>query len=76
VRGFGALPLHEHVAAPWACWAVRFVRGMVLLGAARPPWLGVLDTFLRGVHPTYTPCACSRPAQGYPGLGMGYCHQI
>ena len=71
VGGFGALPLREHVTARWACWAVRFVRGMVLPGAARPPWLGVLDAFLKGVHPTYTPLCLFTSRPGVPWFGDG-----
>ena len=69
--GFGALPLREHVQARWACWAVRFVRGVALPAAARPPWIGVMDAFLRGVHPAYTPLCLFTSRPGAPWFGEG-----
>ena len=69
--GFGALPLREHVQARWACWAVRFVRGVARPATARPPWVGVMDAFLRGAHPAYSPLCLFTSRPGIPWFGEG-----
>lgn len=44
---------------------------MALPVAARPPWLGMMDAFPRGMHPTYTPSCPFTSRRGLPWFGEG-----